>query len=87
VVFYFTTGGLPGSAAGSPAPGVGRPASTIAMPTNPVINVPTAQVNLNGSGGAAQNAGTPPYVWVVIVIGAILVVAVLVLIIRGNSSK
>ena len=87
VVFYFTAGCLPGTAAALPAAGTGGPVSTIAMPTNPVINVPTAQVNLNGSGGAAQNAGTPPYVWVVIVIGAILVVAVLVLIIRGNSSK
>ena len=86
--FAFTTAGLPGAAAKPPAvTGAVVPASTIAMPTNPVINIPAAEVNLNVPTGTARNAGTPPYVWVVILIGAVLVLAVVVMIIRPNGNN
>ena len=85
VAFAFTTAapapaaGTGGAPAATAAP---APAQTIVMPT-PVINVPAATVNVNvPTPGSTQAPATPPYIWVIIVIGAVLVVAVVVLIVR-----
>jgi hypothetical protein len=82
VVSAFTTGaGTVGTAAPSgAAPGVqAQPTIVVTVPPASQPNVVVTVAPATGTGTAP---GTPAYIWVIIVIGAILVIAVIVLIAR-----
>ena len=68
-------------------PPVGTPTGTAAPQPTPTYTVivptqPAPVVTVNPTIPAAPAPSTPAYVWVIIVIGAILVIAVIVLIVR-----
>jgi hypothetical protein len=79
----FTTAGAPVVAPSSPTATASAPPQTIVIPT-PTFNVPPATVTVNvpSSTGTPVAPATPGYIWFVIVIGAVLVIAVIVLIVR-----
>jgi len=79
IVSAFTTAaaGAPGGPTATAAPPVVTPTVTVNVPPQPT---PTYTFSVPAGGTAAP--GTPGYVWVIIVIGAILVIAVIVLIVR-----
>ncbi len=77
VVSAFTTA-VAVPVAGSTTP---PPPQTIVIPT-PTFNIPTATVIIPSSTGTPVAPATPGYIWVIIVIGAVLVIAVVVLIVR-----
>jgi trimeric autotransporter adhesin len=79
VTSAFTTaaGGTGPAPSGGPAPVV-TPIITVTVPTQAV---PTITV-VNPAGGSNAPQPTPAYIWVIIAIGAVLVIAVIVLIAR-----
>jgi len=80
IVSAFTTG----SGAAAPVPGATAPPVTQPPLTIPPITVPTPVVTVNvpPSTGTTTPPATPGYIWVIIAIGAVLVIAVIVLIAR-----
>jgi len=78
VTSAFTTQAAGGGAAATTAPAP-QPVITVVVPTQPVV---TPVITIPPQTGAAQAPVTPAYIWVIIAIGAVLVIAVIVLIAR-----
>jgi len=74
-------------AAAAVAPTATAPAAPVVNVTVPPISVPAATVNVSvpTSTGPAPAPVTPGYIWVIIIIGAVLVIAVIVLIVRTRK--
>jgi hypothetical protein len=74
------TGGTTGTG-GNTTITVSQPPANITV-TAPAATIPQPTYNITVTGGSTGTTGTPAWAWIVIAIGAVLVIAVIVLIVR-----